>query len=541
MPTRRAGSSVSRVRKYASDSSSVERLDRALDARLAPERRAPVEDDRRLRVRGELRGLAALRGSCRSAGRARRSRGRAPCAPTGAPSGVRGRERRRLGLEETRVAGLGEPRAELDDAGPRRGSRARCPWRECTSAASARLLSMAVTKDDRDPHRDPRAPLARAARARARAVAQPLHRPPADLRRARRERDDHGRRRQLVRRLRGRRRRRQRRSRAPAGRRGDRRAGARFVHTDFTVVPYEPYVALAERLCALAPIAGRDASRVLQRGHGGGGERRQARAPAHRAARRDRVRGRIPRADAALDDDDVEVPPVQDRHGPVLAGGVPRAVPERVPRAGRCRGAGPSSSACSRRTWRPTRSRRSSSSRSSARGVRARVRASTWRGCERCATPRHRARRRRGADRLRSHRADVRDGALRRRARPDDTSRSRSRPGLPLSGVIGRAEIMDGAHAGAIGGTYIGNPVAQAAALAVLDVFEEEGLVERASVVGDRIRERMLELAGALAGDRRRPRTGSDARDRARTRSRHERAGARARARGDRRGAASAG
>ncbi len=64
--------------------------------------------------------------------------------------------------------------------------------------------------------------------------------------------------------------------------------------------------------------------------------------------------------------------------------------------------------------------------------------------------------------------------------------------GLPLSGVIGRAEIMDGPHAGAIGGTYIGNPVAQAAALAVLDVFEEESLLARAGIVGDRIRERML-------------------------------------------------
>jgi 4-aminobutyrate aminotransferase / (S)-3-amino-2-methylpropionate transaminase / 5-aminovalerate transaminase len=64
--------------------------------------------------------------------------------------------------------------------------------------------------------------------------------------------------------------------------------------------------------------------------------------------------------------------------------------------------------------------------------------------------------------------------------------------GLPLSGVIGRAEIMDGPHAGAIGGTYIGNPVAQAAALAVLDVFEEESVLERACLVGDRIRERML-------------------------------------------------
>jgi len=64
--------------------------------------------------------------------------------------------------------------------------------------------------------------------------------------------------------------------------------------------------------------------------------------------------------------------------------------------------------------------------------------------------------------------------------------------GLPLSGVIGRAAIMDGAHDGAIGGTYIGNPVAQAAALAVLDVFEEEELVARAEFIGERIRNRML-------------------------------------------------
>jgi 4-aminobutyrate aminotransferase/(S)-3-amino-2-methylpropionate transaminase len=64
--------------------------------------------------------------------------------------------------------------------------------------------------------------------------------------------------------------------------------------------------------------------------------------------------------------------------------------------------------------------------------------------------------------------------------------------GLPLSGVIGRQAIMDHPHAGAIGGTYIGNPVALAAALAVLDVFEEDGVLERAGVVGDAIRERML-------------------------------------------------
>jgi 4-aminobutyrate aminotransferase/(S)-3-amino-2-methylpropionate transaminase len=63
--------------------------------------------------------------------------------------------------------------------------------------------------------------------------------------------------------------------------------------------------------------------------------------------------------------------------------------------------------------------------------------------------------------------------------------------GLPLSGVIGKAEIMDAPGDSAIGGTYVGNPLAQAAALAVLDVFEEDGLVDRAQQLGDVIRARM--------------------------------------------------
>ena len=63
--------------------------------------------------------------------------------------------------------------------------------------------------------------------------------------------------------------------------------------------------------------------------------------------------------------------------------------------------------------------------------------------------------------------------------------------GLPLSGVIGKAAIMDAPGDSAIGGTYVGNPVAQAAALAVLDVIEEEGVLERATAVGDTIRARM--------------------------------------------------
>ena len=64
--------------------------------------------------------------------------------------------------------------------------------------------------------------------------------------------------------------------------------------------------------------------------------------------------------------------------------------------------------------------------------------------------------------------------------------------GLPLSGVIGAAEVMDAPGDSAIGGTYVGNPVAQAAALAVLDVIEEEGIVERAGQLGETVRRRML-------------------------------------------------
>jgi 4-aminobutyrate aminotransferase/(S)-3-amino-2-methylpropionate transaminase len=64
--------------------------------------------------------------------------------------------------------------------------------------------------------------------------------------------------------------------------------------------------------------------------------------------------------------------------------------------------------------------------------------------------------------------------------------------GLPLSGVLGRADVMDAGPTGAVGGTYVGNPVAQAAALAVLDVFESEELVERSVEIGDTIRDRML-------------------------------------------------
>ena len=64
--------------------------------------------------------------------------------------------------------------------------------------------------------------------------------------------------------------------------------------------------------------------------------------------------------------------------------------------------------------------------------------------------------------------------------------------GLPLSAVLGKAQIMDAPGDSAIGGTYVGNPVALAAAHAVLDVIEEQGLVEHARAIGETIRSRML-------------------------------------------------
>jgi len=60
--------------------------------------------------------------------------------------------------------------------------------------------------------------------------------------------------------------------------------------------------------------------------------------------------------------------------------------------------------------------------------------------------------------------------------------------GLPLSGVVGKAKIMDAPAPGGLGGTYAGNPLACAAALAVLDVFGEERLVERAAAMGVKLR-----------------------------------------------------
>jgi 4-aminobutyrate aminotransferase/(S)-3-amino-2-methylpropionate transaminase len=67
--------------------------------------------------------------------------------------------------------------------------------------------------------------------------------------------------------------------------------------------------------------------------------------------------------------------------------------------------------------------------------------------------------------------------------------------GFPISAVVGRAEVMDAAAPGGLGGTYAGSPIACAAALAVLDVFEKENLLQRSVEVGKRLTAALKEIA----------------------------------------------
>ena len=67
--------------------------------------------------------------------------------------------------------------------------------------------------------------------------------------------------------------------------------------------------------------------------------------------------------------------------------------------------------------------------------------------------------------------------------------------GFPLSGIIGRAAIMDAAEPGGLGGTYAGSPIACAAALAVLDVIADEKLLARSNAMGERIKARLAKIA----------------------------------------------
>ncbi|SAI58659.1 4-aminobutyrate aminotransferase [Bordetella ansorpii] len=72
--------------------------------------------------------------------------------------------------------------------------------------------------------------------------------------------------------------------------------------------------------------------------------------------------------------------------------------------------------------------------------------------------------------------------------------------GMPISGVVGRAEVMDGPAPGGLGGTYAGNALSVAAALAVLDVIEEEKLCERSAQLGEQLMGRLNNLRKEVPG-----------------------------------------
>jgi len=266
---------------------------------------------------------------------------------------------------------------------------------------------------------------------------------------------------------------------------------ARFLHTDYTVVPYEPYVELAERLCALAPIGGGTRAAFFNAGT-------EAVENAVKLARLHTGRPGVIAFEGAFHGRTLLSMTMTSKFHPYKTGMGPYA-PDvyRAPFPNAYRG--PSSGEALARLERMFEADVPAD----------RIAAIVFEpqlgeGGFVPAPPEFVAGLRALCDRhgivLVADEVQTGFGRTGRMfamehfdVEPDLLTLAKSiAAGLPLSGVIGRAEIMDGAHAGAIGGTYIGNPVAQAAALAVLDVFQEENLVARAEVVGRRIREQML-------------------------------------------------
>ena len=270
----------------------------------------------------------------------------------------------------------------------------------------------------------------------------------------------------------------------------------RFSHTDFTIVPYEVYATLSERLLALAPFSGPAKAAFFNAGT-------EAVENAVKFARAYTGRQAVIGFEGAF-------------HGRTLA--LARAHLEDAPvQGGASARSRPRSTACRSRT--PTAGRR----RRGARRAAARVQDARRR------RERRRDRLRAGAGRGRLHpgaaRSSCRGCARSATSTASSSSATRCRAGfartgrffaiehfgvepdlitvaksiamgLPLSGVLGKAEIMDAPVEGGVGGTYVGNPVAQAAALAVLDVIEDEGLVERSAAIGETMRARMERVAG---------------------------------------------
>ena len=265
---------------------------------------------------------------------------------------------------------------------------------------------------------------------------------------------------------------------------------ARFLHTDYTVIPYEPFVALAERLCALAPIAGETRAAFFNAGT-------EAVENAVKLARLYTARPGVIAFEGAFHGRTLLSMTMTSKFHPYKAGMGPYA-PEvyRAPFPSGYRG--PSAAEALARIERMF----------VADVPAERIAAIVFEpqlgeGGFVPAPPEFVTGLRAICDRygivLVADEVQTGFGRTGRMfamerfgVEPDLITVAKSiAAGLPLSGVVGKAAIMDSVGDSGIGGTYVGNPVAQAAALAVLDVFEDEGLVDRASAIGDTIRARM--------------------------------------------------
>ena len=273
---------------------------------------------------------------------------------------------------------------------------------------------------------------------------------------------------------------------------------ARFLHTDFTVMPYDSYVELAERLVRPPADHGRDEGRVLQQRRRGGRERRQDRHGGHRPAGRDRLRGRLPRAHAHGDVADLEAASVQGGLRAVRARGLPR-------RVSRTSTAGPGGGDASAGALDDLR--RAFTTRIAPESVAAIViepiqgeggfvpapaayLAGLREFCDEHGIVLIADEVQTGFGRTGTLFAIEQSGV-----EPDLVCVAKSiAAGLPLSGVLGRAEIMDAPGDSAIGGTYVGNPVACVAALAVLDEIDRLDLCARAREIGEALNRRMRSL-----------------------------------------------
>ena len=288
-----------------------------------------------------------------------------------------------------------------------------------------------------------------------------------------------------------------------------------LMHACFPVAAYDPYLEVCRMLCELAPGRAREEGAPDQLRRRGGRERGQDRPLPHRPRRGDHVRPRLPRPHAADDDADVEAR-LQARHGPVRARGLPGAGAVPVPRHHRGGRAGRRSTGCSRR-----RSTRPSVAcvilepvqgeggftvmpPEFIQGLKAR--------CEQHGILYIDDEVQAGMGRTGTLWGIEHSGVV-----PDLVTVGKSlASGMPLAGVIGRAEMMDSVHPGGLGSTYGGNPVACAAAIESLRAISSDEFLARVGRGGRAHPGPAARPGLAVPGDRRGARDRPDGGDRAR-------------------------